>query len=94
MLSERPIQVFSTKNRSEDMAEWWSYYGDVGWMEPYISHSAFEWKPTSMRREVQHFVECVLEDKQPLVTGEDGRKDVEISLKCYESANQGKEIMI
>jgi len=94
MLSERPIQVFSTKNRSEDMAEWWSHYGDVGWMEPYISHSALEWKPTSMRREVQHFVECVLEDKQPLVSGQDGRRDVEISLKCYESAKLGKEIPV
>jgi UDP-N-acetyl-2-amino-2-deoxyglucuronate dehydrogenase len=94
LLSEHPVQVFSTKNRSEDMSDWWSHYGDVGWMEPFISHSALEWKPTSMRREVQHFVECVLEDKQPFVTGEDGRRDVEISLKCYESAKIGKEVPV
>ena len=47
-----------------------------------------------MRREVQHFVECVLEDKQPFVSGEDGRRDVEISLMCYESAKQAKEIPV
>jgi len=94
MLSERPIQVFSTKDRSEDTSKWWSHYGDVGWMEPFVSHSALDWKPTSMRREVQHFVECILNDKEPLVTGEDGRRDVEISLKCYESAKQGKEIQV
>ena len=94
MLAERPVQVFSTKDRSDDVADRWSRYGDVGWMEPFLSHSALEWKSTSMRREVQHFVECVLEDKQPLVTGEDGRRDVAISLKCYESAKLGKEVPV
>ncbi len=94
MLSEHPVKVFSTKNRSEDESKWWTNYGDVGWMEPFISHSAVEWKRTSMRREVQHFVDCVLEDKQPLVSGEDGKRSVEVALMCYQSAKLGKEVSV
>ena len=86
MLAERPLQVFSTKERSKDMDDWWSYYGDVSWEEPFMDHSAMGWKAASMRKEVQHFVRCVREDKRPLVSGEDGRRDVEIALKAIESA--------
>jgi len=94
MLSERPVQIFSTKERSEDASKWWTQYGDVGWMEPFISHSSLEWKRVSVKREVQHFVECILEDKKPLVSGEEGRRDMEISLKCYESARLGREVPV
>jgi len=43
---------------------------------------------------VQHFVDCIQNDKQPLVTGEDGKKAVELCLKAYESARTGKEVSI
>lgn len=94
MLSERPVQIFSTKDRSEDKSKWWTSYGDVGWLEPFVSHSALEWKRISMRKEVQHFVDCVIEDKPPLIGGADGRRDVEISLRCYESAKLAKEVSV
>lgn len=90
MLAERPIQVFSTKERSDDMEDWWSHYGDVSWKEPFIEHSALLWKPTSMRKEVQHFVRCVREGKEPAVSGRDGRRDVEIALKAIESSKTRK----
>ncbi len=86
MLAARPLQIFSTIDRSKDMDDWWSFYGDVSWEEPLIDHSAIDWKAASMRKEVQHFVYCVKEDKQPLVSGQDGRRDVEIALKALESS--------
>jgi predicted dehydrogenase len=86
MLAERPVQVYSTVNRSDDMSDWWSWYGDVSWQEPYIMHSAMDWKAASMRREVQHFVSCVKEGTDPLVSGTDGKRNVEIALKALESA--------
>ena len=89
MLSERPVQVYSTVNRSDDMSEWWSFYGDVSWQEPYIMHSALDWKAASMRKEVQHFVSCVREGGDPLVSGSDGKRNVEIALKALESAKVG-----
>lgn len=30
--------------------------------------------------EIEHFYECILEDKQPLVSGEDGRRSIEVML--------------
>jgi predicted dehydrogenase len=44
--------------------------------------------------ELKHFIECVREDKQPLVTGEDGRVVLEIMYAAYASAGQGKKIML
>jgi len=52
------------------------------------------WKGKSMRREVQHFVRCIAQDTQPWVTGEDGREDVRVAVKCYESAKTGRPVEI
>jgi len=45
-------------------------------------------------QEMAHFVECVREDRQPIVTGEDGRATLEIIMAAYASAGQGKKIML
>ncbi len=42
--------------------------------------------------ELKHFVDCVLNDKQPLVTGKDGRAALEILYAAYASAGSGKKI--
>ena len=44
--------------------------------------------------ELKHFIECVQQDKQPLVTGEDGRAVLEIIYAAYASAKEGKKIML
>jgi predicted dehydrogenase len=41
-----------------------------------------------------HFVDCVANDKQPLVTGEDGRAVLEAIFAAYESAGTGKKVML
>jgi UDP-N-acetyl-2-amino-2-deoxyglucuronate dehydrogenase len=86
MLSEHPVQLFSTQNRSKDRSKWWGRFGDTSWEQPYFEHSAMDWKWTSWRKEVKHFVTSLREKSQPLVTGADGRRNVEIALKALESA--------
>ncbi|HEX2609043.1 MAG TPA: Gfo/Idh/MocA family oxidoreductase [Flavisolibacter sp.] len=44
--------------------------------------------------ELKHFIECVQQDKDPLVTGEDGRAVLEIIYAAYASAGQGKKIQL
>ncbi len=44
--------------------------------------------------ELKHFIDCVQNDKQPLVTGEDGRAVLEVIYAAYASAGQGKKIML
>lgn len=39
---------------------------------------------------IKHFIDCVQQDKKPFVTGEEGRRIVEIMLAAYKSAETGK----
>jgi myo-inositol 2-dehydrogenase / D-chiro-inositol 1-dehydrogenase len=43
-------------------------------------------------QEMEHFVDCVRNDKEPLVTGEDGRAVMEIIFAAYESAGTGRKV--
>jgi myo-inositol 2-dehydrogenase / D-chiro-inositol 1-dehydrogenase len=45
-------------------------------------------------QEFAHFIDCVRNDKQPLVTGEDGRAVLEIILAAYASAGTGQKVAL
>ena len=45
-------------------------------------------------REIEHFVECIQKSKQPLVTGEDGKKALEMVLAAYESQETRKPVKL
>jgi myo-inositol 2-dehydrogenase / D-chiro-inositol 1-dehydrogenase len=44
--------------------------------------------------EMAHFADCVQNDKQPLVTGEDGRATLEAVFAAYESARTGRQVSL
>lgn len=46
----------------------------------------------SAKLEVEHFFDCVLNDKTPLVTGEDGRRSLEVMLAAEKSIAEGMKI--
>lgn len=60
----------------------------VGW-----SFTTFEemWN-YGFPQEMEHFVDCVKNDREPLVTGDDGRAVMEIVFAAYESAGTGKRV--
>lgn len=43
---------------------------------------------------IQHFIKSVIEDKQPLVTGKDGKAALKVALACYRSAEKGVPVSI
>src|SRR3954466_14413975 len=43
-------------------------------------------------QEIAHFVDCVKHDKEPLVSGEDGRAVLEAIFAAYESAGSGQKV--
>ena len=45
-------------------------------------------------QEIQHFVDCVLNDTQPLETGEDGRAVLEVLFAAYQSAATGRKVKL
>ncbi|MCK5628380.1 Gfo/Idh/MocA family oxidoreductase [Candidatus Bathyarchaeota archaeon] len=47
-----------------------------------------------LKLELQHFTECVLKDKKPLVTGVDGLKALEIAEAALKSSTKSKAIKI
>jgi predicted dehydrogenase len=62
----------------------------VGWSFPVFEEVFNQGYP----HELMHFIECVQQHKQPLVSGEDGRAVLEIIYAAYASAAQGKKIML
>ena len=45
-------------------------------------------------QEMAHFVDCVANDRTPLITGEDGRAVLEILLAAYVSAGTGQKVKL
>lgn len=45
-------------------------------------------------QEMAHFVDCVQNDKPPMVTGEDGRAVLEVIFAAYESARTGSKVAL
>lgn len=45
-------------------------------------------------QELAHFVDCVANDKPPLVTGDDGRAVLEVLFAAYESARTGAKVAL
>jgi len=47
-------------------------------------------KEEPLKLELQHFIDCVRQDKHPLVSGEDGKSALEVALAAIESYKSGK----
>ena len=62
----------------------------VGWSFPIFEEAFNQGYP----HELKHFIDCVRNNKEPLVTGEDGRAVLEIIYAAYAAAGQGKKIML
>src|SRR4051812_27375185 len=45
-------------------------------------------------QELKHFIQCVRENKKPLVTGEDGRAVLEMMYAAYKSAGSGAKVKL
>lgn len=62
----------------------------VGWSFPMYEES---WS-YGFHDEMAHFVDCVRNDRAPLVTGEDGRAVLEVIFAAYESARTGRKVSL
>jgi predicted dehydrogenase len=87
VLQGNSIQTYSTKGVGYAVEK---AGNTVGW-----SYTMYEesWN-YGFPQEFAHFVDCVKNDKQPLVTGEDGKAVLEIIFAAYESAGSGRKVML
>ena len=87
VLQGNSIQTYSTKGVGYAVEKAGS---TVGW-----SFTMYEeiWN-YGFPQEFQHFVDCVKNDKKPMVTGEDGKAVLEVIFAAYESAGTGRKVML
>src|SRR3954469_1698938 len=85
LLQGNSIQTYSTKGYDYAVEKAGT---TTGW-----SYTIYEegWN-YGFPQEIAHFVDCVKHDKQPLVTGDDGRVVLEAIFAAYESAGTGRKI--
>lgn len=87
VLQGNSIQTYSTKGVGYAVEK---AGNTVGW-----SYTMYEeaWN-YGFPQEFIHFVDCVQNDKPPLVTGEDGKAVLEIIYAAYASAGSGKKVLL
>jgi predicted dehydrogenase len=56
-------------------------------------HYAERFNPM-LQYEIEHFLDCIRNDQQPLVTGADGRAALEISLAAQRSAKEERIVAL
>ena len=62
----------------------------TGWIFP-IYEEAWHY---GFHAEMAHFVDCVQNDRKPLVRGEDGRNLLEVICAAYESARTSRKVLL
>jgi predicted dehydrogenase len=66
-------------------------YETEGWVRPQVEHAPFPgYYSISFKKEIEHFIDCVRDNKTPLVTGELGKSALKVALSAYESVKTGK----
>jgi len=58
-----------------------------------VEHQA-DWWAWSHDLTLRHFVDCILENAEPMVTAEDARAALKTILAAYESAKEGRRIAL
>ncbi|MGI6208320.1 MAG: Gfo/Idh/MocA family protein [Anaerolineae bacterium] len=61
-------------------------------LDPTFRPTLYSQQPIILREELQHFVKCVLEDRQPVVGGEDGKAATAVALAIEESIRTGQPV--
>lgn len=79
MISEAVVPMFLVQNGTPSLLD--------------VEHQA-DWWAWSHDRCLRHFVDCILEGVQPIVTAEDARAALKTILAAYKSSSEGRRIEI
>ncbi len=78
------IEVWSRK------IDGWHYIEEVPNRLPYVSGIHVKLPEAHIYSDIMHLVDCILNDKEPVISGEHARHVIEIIEKAYLSAKQRK----
>jgi len=66
-------------------------------LQEYNEPKTMDWQAIGAERYEgmhQHFVNCILEDREPAMSGEEGRKDLEVVLAAYKAYETGMDVKL
>jgi predicted dehydrogenase len=87
---DKPV-MYMSRRTSMDMGRWiWPE-----WVWPEVEHAPFPgYYNISFKNEVKHFVDCVLKNKRPEMTGEDAREALRVAIAATKSAKENRMIKL
>ncbi len=94
---DQRVEVFGTQGclrAANEHPNTVTYYGAKTIQQDNIPYFFLERYMTSFTDEMTEFINCISQDKKPLVTGEDGLKAALIALAATQSLKEGKSIKI
>lgn len=79
MINEAAVPMFFVENSSPQIVD--------------VEHNA-AWWDWSIDRALRHFVDCIAEGAEPIVTAEDARAALKTILAAYQSAGEGRRVEV
>jgi predicted dehydrogenase len=92
-----PYEVHGTKGSlfGDTTSPWWGEPKGELLLKGLHGSTSFHFKETdSYKNEIEDFNMSILEDREPMATGVDGLKAMEIAIAMFESARDGKAVRI
>jgi len=88
------FRVYGTRGQIES-EPFLSYQGNHLWQMRGRRRQELQIEPANhFASEMDHFAECILNDKRPLTPGEEGLRDVTYMMAAYESARTGRGVKL
>ena len=90
-----PISVDESPEGNQGINDVWTIPGEIdqraGWAEAESGKPGF---PSFHALQLQDFLQAILEDRAPAVTGAEARKSLEIILAVYHSSRTGQPVKL
>jgi predicted dehydrogenase len=87
------IELYLQKGRACELGGWHKLEIPAV-VQPGGALAPGEMKTYAFKRQIDRFVDCVLNDTEPPATGEDGRVAIEVVMASYESARTGARVKV
>lgn len=94
---DQRVEVFGSKGMVQSKNKFDNYtitYGKKGVKSPLPQHFFLERYADAYKKEIHHFIDCILHKKNPDVSGNDGLMSLLLGLCAKESINFNKPILV
>lgn len=98
METRREIKVFQDKNyvsldyMDQDVKVWRLKNGKANSMDDVEVHKPHVEDGESLKRELEHFINCIQEDREPVVGGNEGRDAIKVGLDVVDAMKQENQL--